>query len=242
VGLGAIDVHAAGWRLARDGVAAVLAGAGRGGAETVLRWLASFVISLAAAGRARADERAGVPVWERMASRGVDMTKPRQADLNTGPVEGGAGAASREQGSRRTREPRGAVVWIPLHRGRAGLHSGRVLALRELDDGGVAALIVVYLLGFAALGAGLDAVTNRVIADGNGITYGSWLRTRTFMWDEVIDLSVERLGRWDGRMVVRLRTRSRAKPIRLLCVGSYSSERKHAYIDAINAARPTPDP
>ena len=43
--VGAVDVQADGWRLAYAGVARVLAGAGRGGTDTVLRWLASFVLS-----------------------------------------------------------------------------------------------------------------------------------------------------------------------------------------------------
>jgi AcrR family transcriptional regulator len=40
-----IDLDAAGWRVARDGVDAELAAAGLGGTDTVLRWLASFVVS-----------------------------------------------------------------------------------------------------------------------------------------------------------------------------------------------------
>ena len=43
--IGAIDTHSDGWRLAYAGVARALAGAGRGGTDTVLRWLASFVLS-----------------------------------------------------------------------------------------------------------------------------------------------------------------------------------------------------
>lgn len=41
--LAAIDPGSPGWQAARDGVAAALAGAGRGGTDTVLRWLASFL-------------------------------------------------------------------------------------------------------------------------------------------------------------------------------------------------------
>ena len=43
--LGAVDVQADGWRLAYAGVARVLAAAGRGGTDTVLRWVASFMLS-----------------------------------------------------------------------------------------------------------------------------------------------------------------------------------------------------
>jgi AcrR family transcriptional regulator len=43
--LGTIDPAARGWQLARAGVAAVLAGAGRGGTDLTLRWLASFLLS-----------------------------------------------------------------------------------------------------------------------------------------------------------------------------------------------------
>jgi hypothetical protein len=43
--LGRIDVSAEGWAHARAGVADVLARSGRGGVDTVLRWLASFLLS-----------------------------------------------------------------------------------------------------------------------------------------------------------------------------------------------------
>jgi len=43
--LGCIDATAPGWRLARDGVVASLAEHQRGGAEFVLRWLASYLLS-----------------------------------------------------------------------------------------------------------------------------------------------------------------------------------------------------
>lgn len=43
--LGTIDPASRGWQLARDGVGAALAGAGRGGTDLALRWLASFVLS-----------------------------------------------------------------------------------------------------------------------------------------------------------------------------------------------------
>jgi AcrR family transcriptional regulator len=43
--LGCIDLGADGWRTAREGVVAVLGTESRGGADTVLRWLASYVIN-----------------------------------------------------------------------------------------------------------------------------------------------------------------------------------------------------
>jgi AcrR family transcriptional regulator len=43
--LGRIDASAEGWAHARAGVADVLAQSGRSGADTVLRWLASFLVS-----------------------------------------------------------------------------------------------------------------------------------------------------------------------------------------------------
>ena len=43
--LGRIDRTARGWQQARAAVDAALAAEGRGGAEFVLRWLASFVLS-----------------------------------------------------------------------------------------------------------------------------------------------------------------------------------------------------
>jgi AcrR family transcriptional regulator len=46
--LGCIDTTAPGWQLARAGVDAALAAERRGGADLVLRWLASFVVSPAA--------------------------------------------------------------------------------------------------------------------------------------------------------------------------------------------------
>src|SRR5579875_2123650 len=43
--LGRIDVRAEGWQHARTAVATALAAEGRGGTDTVLRWLASYLIS-----------------------------------------------------------------------------------------------------------------------------------------------------------------------------------------------------
>jgi AcrR family transcriptional regulator len=43
--LGRIDADAEGWRIAREGVAKLLAAADRAGVDLVLRWLASFVLT-----------------------------------------------------------------------------------------------------------------------------------------------------------------------------------------------------
>jgi len=43
--LGRVDLEAAGWATARAAVADLLAAAGRGGTDTVLRWLASYLVS-----------------------------------------------------------------------------------------------------------------------------------------------------------------------------------------------------
>lgn len=53
--LARIDLAAAGWRVAWNGVDAELAAAGLGGTDTVLRWLASFVVSPADARAVAAD-------------------------------------------------------------------------------------------------------------------------------------------------------------------------------------------
>ena len=62
--LGRIDETAPAWTLARGAVEQVLADAGRGGAPTVLRWLASFLVSDATAQSIDADVEvlmAGLP-------------------------------------------------------------------------------------------------------------------------------------------------------------------------------------
>jgi AcrR family transcriptional regulator len=62
--LARIDVAADGWRHARDGAAALLAQAERGGTETVLRWLASYVVTPATDAAIAADVEilmAGLP-------------------------------------------------------------------------------------------------------------------------------------------------------------------------------------
>lgn len=43
--LGRVDASAAGWHQAHDGLAVALASASRGGLDTVLRWLASFMLT-----------------------------------------------------------------------------------------------------------------------------------------------------------------------------------------------------
>ncbi|MGI8679812.1 MAG: TetR/AcrR family transcriptional regulator [Jatrophihabitans sp.] len=63
--LGGIDQSAAGWQLAHDAVTRALAAAGRDGADTVTRWLASFVLSPAGSATIAADVAvllAGLPL------------------------------------------------------------------------------------------------------------------------------------------------------------------------------------
>jgi len=47
--LGCVDTSAEGWRLAREGVAAALTLGGRAGTDTVVRWLASYLLTPASA-------------------------------------------------------------------------------------------------------------------------------------------------------------------------------------------------
>lgn len=59
-----IDTSADGWRIAADAVAAALAADSRGGAETVVRWLASYLVSPAGPAAIAADVQimlAGLP-------------------------------------------------------------------------------------------------------------------------------------------------------------------------------------
>jgi len=53
--LGRIDLRAAGWQKAHAGVEAALAARGRAGVETVLRWLASYLLSPASSASVAAD-------------------------------------------------------------------------------------------------------------------------------------------------------------------------------------------
>jgi len=69
-GLAAIDLSAPGWAAAHAAVSAALADDGRAGAELVLRWLASFVLTPAPAGEIAADVAmllAGLPAGTRPA-------------------------------------------------------------------------------------------------------------------------------------------------------------------------------
>ncbi len=62
--LARIDTSAEGWRTARDAVARTLAADSRGGADTVLRWLSSYLISPAGPATVAADVQvllAGLP-------------------------------------------------------------------------------------------------------------------------------------------------------------------------------------
>lgn len=70
--LGRIDAGAEGWQRARAGVAEALATASRGGTDTVLRWLASFLLTPADPVTIAADVAvlvAGLPVVERTSAQ-----------------------------------------------------------------------------------------------------------------------------------------------------------------------------
>jgi hypothetical protein len=63
--LGRMDVDAPGWAAAHDAVGAALTAAGRGGTDTVVRWIASFLLSPAPRAAIAADVvvlLAGLPV------------------------------------------------------------------------------------------------------------------------------------------------------------------------------------
>ena len=63
--LGRVDLGAEGWRLAHDAIRGLLEESGRGGASTVLRWLASYLLSPAREDAIAADVEvlvAGLPV------------------------------------------------------------------------------------------------------------------------------------------------------------------------------------
>ena len=65
VELARVDQRAEGWQLARAGVAAALAAASRGGVDTVLRWLASYLLTPGASTAIAADVAAlldGLPM------------------------------------------------------------------------------------------------------------------------------------------------------------------------------------
>ncbi|WP_375493333.1 TetR family transcriptional regulator [uncultured Jatrophihabitans sp.] len=71
-GLGRIDTTAPAWQIAHTGVAAALDAAGRGGTDTVLRWLASFILTPAAHDSIAADVAVLVAGLPRVAARAVD--------------------------------------------------------------------------------------------------------------------------------------------------------------------------
>ncbi|MDT4902142.1 MAG: TetR/AcrR family transcriptional regulator [Pseudonocardiales bacterium] len=81
--LGRIDTGAEGWQRARAAVAQALADASRGGTDTVLRWLASFLLSPADPATIAADVAvliAGLPVAESAAAEApVDQPVARPA-------------------------------------------------------------------------------------------------------------------------------------------------------------------
>jgi len=54
-GLGCVDPGAEGWRTARDGVVCALTAESRGGTDTVVRWLASYLLTPSGAASVAAD-------------------------------------------------------------------------------------------------------------------------------------------------------------------------------------------
>ncbi len=80
--LGRIDGSAEGWRIAREGVDATLTAQERGGTETVLRWLASYLLSPANAASIAADLAvllAGLPAAAGGQSPRSPTVTPREA-------------------------------------------------------------------------------------------------------------------------------------------------------------------
>jgi AcrR family transcriptional regulator len=80
--LGCIDLGAEGWRTARDGVAAALGAESRGGADTVLRWLASYLLTPASPAAIAADVGillAGLPGAAGTRSGSSAVAEPRTA-------------------------------------------------------------------------------------------------------------------------------------------------------------------
>ena len=76
--LGCIDLSAEAWQYARAGVAAALAAAQRGGTDTVLRWLASYLLSPGGTASIAADVAVlltGLPVADSGAAP-LDVTRP----------------------------------------------------------------------------------------------------------------------------------------------------------------------
>jgi len=79
--LARIDVTAEGWNKARDGVAALLRGSGHRGTDTVLRWLASYLLSPSGPAAITTDLEillAGLPP-ARTADTGAEQAAPMPA-------------------------------------------------------------------------------------------------------------------------------------------------------------------
>jgi AcrR family transcriptional regulator len=73
--LGCVDITAEPWQYARAGVAAALAAAGRGGTDTVLRWLSSYLLTPAGPTAIAADVAvllSGLPAVEAVGRPGVE--------------------------------------------------------------------------------------------------------------------------------------------------------------------------
>lgn len=80
--LGRIDLTAAGWQAAREGVATVLAAHSRGGTDMVLRWLASYLLTPAGPATIAADLDimiAGLPEVSCGGDAHSANTEPREA-------------------------------------------------------------------------------------------------------------------------------------------------------------------
>jgi AcrR family transcriptional regulator len=79
VAIARIDAHAEPWQLARAAVGAALAGAGRGGVDTVLRWLASFLLTPGGPATIAADVVVLVAGLPRVPSADGRAPEPRSA-------------------------------------------------------------------------------------------------------------------------------------------------------------------
>jgi AcrR family transcriptional regulator len=79
VAIARIDAHAEPWQLARAAVGAALAGAGRGGVDTVLRWLASFLLTPGGPATIAGDVAVLVAGLPRVPSADGGTPRPRSA-------------------------------------------------------------------------------------------------------------------------------------------------------------------
>jgi AcrR family transcriptional regulator len=80
--LGCVDANAEAWQLVRAAVGGRLASAGLGGVDTVVRWLASFVLTPAGPDQIRADIAAllgGLPAAQAVGAQAAQAPQPRTA-------------------------------------------------------------------------------------------------------------------------------------------------------------------